>query len=132
MRFLMRLRTWIGILAAMGMVWHGGLPVRHSVAMADALRHYRALLADMTSLCRTRRGATSNAASDLPTMPLPPDDAADCLVCTGLVGAVIPTPQPLTRPAPAAPAVSSAEAEAARMSPLRVAHPPARGPPPGA
>jgi hypothetical protein len=133
MRFLMRLRAWTGIVAAMAVFWHGVLLVRHSLAMADALRHHRALLADMTSLCRTRPGETSNAATDLPPMPLPsaprPDDAAGCLMCAGLVGAVLPTPRFETLPAPAAPAVGSAQAEAQRVSPLQIAHPLARGPP---
>jgi hypothetical protein len=132
----MRLRAWIGVVAATAVVWHGVLLVRHSVAMADALRHHRALLADLTSLCRARPGEASNRASELPATPLPsaprPDDAAGCLLCAGLVGAVLSTPQPETLPAPAAPVVGYAEAEAERVSPLQIAHPPARGPPRGA
>jgi len=132
----MRLRAWIGVVAAMSVVWHGVFLVRHSVAMADALRHQRALLADLTSLCRARPGEASNRAPELPPTPLPsaprPDDAAGCLVCAGLVGAVLPTPRFDTLPAPAAPVVGSAEVEAQRVSPLQIAHPPARGPPRGA
>jgi hypothetical protein len=129
----MRLRAWIGSVAAITVSWHGVLLACHSVAMADALRHHRAFLSDMTSLCRTRPGETSNVATDLPPMPLPsaprPDDAAGCLVCAGLVGAVLPTPQSETLSALATPAVGSAEAGAQRVSPSQIAHPPARGPP---
>ena len=133
----MRLRAPIGIVAAMAVCWHGILLVHHSAAMADALRHHCALLADiladMASLCRTRPGGASNAATDLPP-PLPPStpwpaDAADCLVCAGLVGAVLPCLRSETLPAPAARAVGPAEAEARGVSPLQIAHPPARGPP---
>jgi hypothetical protein len=130
MSFLMRLRAWIGMVAAMAVFWHGVLLARHSVAMADALRHHRAFLADMMSLCRTRSGETSDAATDLPPLPsVPrPDDGAGCLVCAGLVDAVLPTQRSETLPAPATPAVGSAEAEQ-RVSPLQIAHPLARGPP---
>jgi hypothetical protein len=127
----MRLRAWIGSVAAIAVSWHGVLLACHSAAMADALRHHRALLSDMTSLCRTRPGETSNAATDLPPLPSAPrpDDAAGCLMCAGLAGAVLPTPRFATLPVPAAPAVGSAQAEAQRVSPLQIAHPLARGPP---
>ena len=129
----MRLRAPIGIVAAMAGLWHGVLLVRHSAAIADALRHHRALLADVASLCRTRPGEAANAAPDLPLLPLPsaprPEDAAGCLVCAGLVGAVLPSLRSETLPAQAARAVGPAEAEARGVSPLQIAHPPARGPP---
>jgi len=129
----MRLRAPIGIVAAMAGLWHGVLLVRHSAAMADALRHHRALLADVASLCRTRPGEAANAAPDLPPLRLPsaprPEDAAGCLVCAGLVGAVLPSLRSETLPAPAARAVGPAEAEARGVAPLQIAHPPARGPP---
>jgi hypothetical protein len=106
MKCLMRLRAWIGIVAAMAVVWQGILLVRHSVTMAEALRHQPA--------------------------PAPrPDNAAGFLVCADRLGAVQPSPQCRTLPAPAAPAVGAAETEGERVSPLQLAHPP-RGPPIGA
>src|SRR5262245_43454227 len=70
MRLVRRRRAGIGILAMMG-VWHGGLLVRHSLAIADAPRQYRAMLADLASLCRKGPGEGSTGASDLPLMPRP-------------------------------------------------------------
>lgn len=132
----MRLRDWIGIVAAMAVFWHGVLVVRHSLAMADGLRHYRALIADMTSLCRTRPGEASTAVPDQLPAPLPfaprPDDVTGCLVCAGLVSVVLPSPEVQTAPGPIAPAVGCAAREAQRVSAFAVAHPPARGPPFGA
>ena len=130
----MRLRAGIGMVAATA-VWHGALLVRHSVVVADALRHHRALLTDVMSLCRTRPGKASHAVLDLPPVPLPPtprpDHGADSPVCAGLMGAVLAALPPQILPSAAAPAVSSAEAEALRVPPSQVAHPPASGPPRG-
>jgi DUF2946 family protein len=125
----MRPRAWIGILATMGVLLHAHFLVRHGLTMADAGRQYRALLADLTSLCRPGSGKTSTPVSDLPHAP-PPDDSADCPVCAGLVGAfMLASPQPAVLLAPAAALARLFHADVAEARPLRVAHPPARGPP---
>ena len=46
MRFLMHLRAWVGTSAATSVARHGSLTARHGVAMADGLRHHRALFTD--------------------------------------------------------------------------------------
>jgi hypothetical protein len=128
MRSALRLRAWLGILAAMGVLLHAGVLVRHSLAMAAAARQYRVLLADLMHLCRTGSGETFNGASDLPHPP-PPDHASGCPVCAGLVSAFMLTgPQPLTLPAQAAAPTRPCRADVAQARLLRLAHPPARGP----
>jgi hypothetical protein len=125
----MRPRAWIGILATMGVLLHAHFLVRHGLTMADAARQYRALLADLTSLCRTGSGNRSTPVSNLPHAP-PPDEKADCPVCAGLVGAfMFASPQPVTLSVPAAALGRLFHDEVAEARPLRVAHPPARGPP---
>jgi len=125
----MRPRAWIGILATMSVLLHAHFLVRHGLTMADAARQYRTLLADLTSLCRTGSGKTSTPASNLPHAP-PPDDRVNCPVCAGLVGTfMLASPQPATLSVPAAALERLFHADVAEARPLRVAHPPARGPP---
>jgi len=124
----MRPRAWIGILATMGVLLHAHVLVRHGLAMADAARQYRALLADLTSLCRIGSGETSTPVSDLPHAP-PPDHAAGCPDCALLVGAFMFASPLATLWVPAATRPRLLHADVAEAWLLRVAHPPARGPP---
>ena len=126
----MRLRRWISIVAVMGVLLHAGFLVRHSLAMADATRHYGAILADLASLCRADSAGERVPASDLPSLP-PPSDTTGCPVCAGLVAAfALPAPQPAALPAaPAVAATQRFSVAVAAVRPLRTTHPPARGPP---
>jgi len=125
----MRMRAWIAIVATTGVLLHAGVLVRHGLAMAAAARQYHVLLADLMHLCRTGSGETINGASDLPHPP-PPDHAAGCPVCAGLVSPfMLTSPEPLTLPPQAAAPTGPCRADVAQARLLRHAHPPARGPP---
>jgi hypothetical protein len=128
MRFVMRLRTGIGVLAAVAVPWHGELFAAHGLAMANALPRHRQRVAVLTNLRRSGSGEASNATADLPPTPRP-DDWVGCLICAGLAGAVLfALPPPPTLPTPAA-ALGVVHAEVGQVCCVKVAHPPARGPP---
>ena len=125
----MRLRRWIGIVATMSVLLHAGFLVRHSLTMADATRHYHAILTDLASLCRVSPDEERSPAFDLPQVPRP-SDATGCPICAGLVGAfALADPQPAALPVPTAPAQELFSVRVAAARPLHAAHPPARAPP---
>ena len=127
----MRLRRWISFVAMAGVLMHAGLIVRHGLIMADAARHQRALLADLAVLCHatsaTERGDVLPA--ELPQLPRP-SDATGCPVCAGLIGAfALVAPCPAALHLAHAIVISPAAAEDLPLGLMRLALPPARGPP---
>jgi hypothetical protein len=126
----MRLRAWISIVATLGVLLHAGLLVRHSLAMSDAARQYRAIVADLGSLCLAGAGEAHTGTADLPQVPQP-SGATGCPICAGLVAAfALAAPQPAALTLPTGVAIRLPYVGAAAVRPLlRTAHPPARGPP---
>jgi hypothetical protein len=135
MRTILRLRGWIGLVAALSVLLQAGALVRHRLAMVEAGAQYQAMLGDLGSICQAaagqaRAGASSTPQSDLPSIPAPTDTQSGCPICLGLVAAfalVGSAPEPLEMPASFTETLLHADV-AAPVFP-RTAHPPVRGPP---
>lgn len=126
----MRVRRWISVLAALGVLVHAGAIVRHNVAMAGAALQYQALLTGLTQLCHG--GATANALTpeDLPYVPRPSDTQNGCPICSGLAPAVALTgPEPVVGFAQLPDAVLYSGEASGRAGVGYAVCPPARGPP---
>jgi hypothetical protein len=126
----MRSRTWISVLAVLGVLLHAGAIARHNAAMAGAALDYRALLAGLTQICHGGSGTGRIDASELPYVPPPNDAQSGCPICSGLspVLALAAPPAGLALAfAPSSP-VSVREAYGVRGAENHL-HPPARGPP---
>jgi len=130
MRTILRLRGWIGLVAALGVLLQAGALVRHRLVLADAGAQYLAMLADFGSICQASAGAGHALPSGQSPIPAPSDPRGACPVCLGLVAAfalVGPEPEPLK--VEAGSMALQEGSEVLRPALPRTAHPPARGPP---
>jgi hypothetical protein len=85
----MRSRSWVSILAVLGVLLHAGAIVRHNAAMAAASLQYQALVAGLSQICHgAGTGSGTLDASELPYVPRPNDAQNGCPICSGLSPAV--------------------------------------------
>jgi hypothetical protein len=126
---VMNPRRGIALLAALAILMHAGLLVRHHALMLEIAREHHSLIADLTSLCRAGPGMDRAAPADLPPVPRPAD-ADSCPVCAGLVAAfaVLDTQAAAARIAHETATAADIVDGGAPSTPI-AAHPPARGPP---
>lgn len=124
----MRLRKWIGVLAALGVLLHAGALVRHNAAALSAHLQHQTLVADLHQLCDpTGSGAVDGAG--LPDIPRP-FDARKCPICAGLASLfALAGPEAVALPIPAARPADRVLPVVILGMPAYSLHPPARGPP---
>lgn len=124
----MRSRTWICLMALIGVLLHAGALARHNGVMVSAQMQHQALVADLHQLCNPAAGPVDPAS--LPSVPRPSDAQNGCPVCSGLAA-------PLIVPAPHMVALRASLGQPDHPAPIaavlselpRSLHPPARGPP---
>ena len=128
----MRVRRWISVLAALGVLVHAGAIVRHNAAMAGAALQYQALLTGLAQICHGGASATANALApeELPYVPRPSDAENGCPICSGLAPAVALTGPESTVDFAHLPAAAAVPGETGGLAGVGYAVcPPARGPP---
>lgn len=125
----MRKRSWISVLAVLGVLLHAGALVHHSAGMVGATLAHHALVSDLAQICHPGGAAGAVPASDLPYIPKPAD-AQGCPLCSGL-GHVfaLPAPVPAAMFAPQAAARVFDRGSGPAPQPTHAVCPPARGPP---
>jgi hypothetical protein len=132
MSTMMRLRGWLGVVAALSVLLNAGALVRHDLVMGAAGWQARTLLADIAgSLCRAAADTRQPADTAPARAPAPSDVPAVCPVCLGLAAAFI-LAHALHEPQapPTGARIADPAAEAAPPALPRTARPPVRGPPP--
>jgi hypothetical protein len=124
----MRVRTWIALVAVLGVLVHAGALVRHHGIMLGTHLLEQALAGD-TSFCRGDADAGSHAG--FPGLPKPSDAQSGCPACTGQAPTCAVTATPDHLMVPLRFAVMARWCEPERLNPaLRHAVcPPPRGPP---
>jgi hypothetical protein len=126
----MRLRGWLSVAAAVGVLLHATVIVRHNVVMNAAAWQAHALLADLAgSLCLGTPGPERPSGPTPPSAPIPSDTAAACQACLGLASAFVVAEE---APEASPPAGAAAPAFVVAVAPPalpRAARPPPRGPP---
>jgi hypothetical protein len=83
-RFSMRSRKWISVLALLGVLLHAGAIARHNAAMTGATFQYQALLTGLSQICHGSAAGDVLAAAELPFVPRPSDAQNGCPICSGL------------------------------------------------
>ena len=61
----MRSRSWVSILAVLGVLLHAGAIVRHNAAMAAASLQYQALVAGLSQICHGAGTGTGTGSGTL-------------------------------------------------------------------
>mgnify|MGYP003386360221 CR=1 FL=1 len=86
---MQKFRTIIQLFAIVGVLFHAGLIVRHSVSMVLAKLQYQELVASLSVICHSGGAIKSLAAAELPDLPEPTGQSSDCPLCMGTAAVAI-------------------------------------------
>ena len=129
-RFSMRSRKWISVLALLGVLLHAGAIARHNAVMTGANLQYQALLTGLSQLCHSATSGKVLAVAELPFVPKPTDAQNGCPICSGLSPAVaLATPKLEGTFVPATVAITFQPDARCTPDSGHAVCPPARGPP---
>jgi hypothetical protein len=124
----MRSRTWIHVLALIGVLLHAGAVARHNGIMLGYALQSDALAADLGVICH---GGANTPGSELPAAPAPSSPQTSCPICMGLapVAALLAAAESLAAPATGEIALQTPAPSPGLLQTPFAACPPARGPP---
>jgi hypothetical protein len=122
----MRSRTWIHVLALIGVLLHAGAVARHNGIMLGYALQSDALAADLGVICH---GGANTPASELPAAPAP--SQTSCPICIRLapLAALPAAAESLASPATGEIALQTPAPSPGLLQAPFAACPPARGPP---
>jgi hypothetical protein len=124
----MRSRTWIHVLALIGVLLHAGAVARHTGILLGAALQGNSLAADLGVICH---GGANAPGPELPAAPAPSSPQTSCPICMGLapVAALLAAAESLAAPATGEIALQTPAPSPGLLQTPFAACPPARGPP---